>query len=235
MNIDVSKADVGVAIGTATAIAGVLAHLKFDNSVTTALTATGVIATALSSYFKSRGAAKSARESEKSARDSARDVANIAATTSADNTAKTVLVQTVTAERAKWRAEMRDQAERLAALLRAHERGGPEADWEQVDRLRTGIRPAALRHLRVVTRMMPIAQCTTCSTPLRPQASQGQRRTPRWQTNSRSAWRSSSKASGTSQSAKRYRASLASGDAMPAGRRRRVDFTAVPRARAYWR
>jgi len=140
MNIDVSKADFGVAVGTATAIAGILAHLKFDNSVTTALTATGVIATALSGYFKSRSAAKSARESEKSARDSARDVANIAATTSTDNTAKTVLVQTVTAERAKWRAEMRDHVERLVALLRAYERGGSEADWEQVDRLRTGIR-----------------------------------------------------------------------------------------------
>lgn len=140
MSIDVSKADIGVAVGTATAIAGVLAHLKFDSSVTTALTATGVIATALASYIKSRSAARSARESEKSARDSARDVANIAATTSADNTARTVLVQTVTAERAKWRAEMRDHVERLAALLRAHERGGPEADWEQVDRLRTGIR-----------------------------------------------------------------------------------------------
>ena len=140
MTIDVSKADVGVALGTATAIAGVLAHLKFDSSVTSALTAAGVIATALSSYFKSRSAAKSARESEKSARDSAREVANIAATTSTDNTAKTVLVQTVTAERAKWRAEMRDQTERLVALLRARERGGPEADWEQVDRLRTGIR-----------------------------------------------------------------------------------------------
>lgn len=140
MNIDVSKADVGVVIGTATAIAGVLANLMFDSSVTTALTAAGVIATALSSYFKSRSAAKSARESERSAADSARDVANIAATTSADNTAKTVLVQTVTAERAKWRAEMRDQAERLVALLHAHDRGGPGGDWQQVDQLRTGIR-----------------------------------------------------------------------------------------------
>lgn len=140
MNIDVSKADVGAAVGTATAIAGILAHLKFDNSITMALTATGVIATALSGYFKSRSAAKSARESEKSARDSARDVANIAATTATDNTAKTVLVQTVTAERAKWRAEMRDHVERLVALLRTYERGGSEADWERVDRLRTGIR-----------------------------------------------------------------------------------------------
>ncbi len=140
MTVDVSKADVGVAVGTVTAITGVLAHLKFDSSVTAALAAGGVIATALSSYFKSRSAAKSARESEKSARDSAREVAGIAATTSTDNTAKTVLVQTVTAERAKWRAEMRDQTEHLVALLRTHERGGPEANWEQVDRLRTGIR-----------------------------------------------------------------------------------------------
>lgn len=140
MTIDLSKADVGVAVGTVAAIAGVLAHLKVDGSVTSALTAAGVIGTALSSYFKSRSAAKSARESEKSAQDSAREVANIAATTSTDNTAKTVLVQTVTAERAKWRAEMRHQTEHLVALLRAHDRGGPEADWEQVDRLRTGIR-----------------------------------------------------------------------------------------------
>jgi hypothetical protein len=140
MNIEISKADAGVAVGAATAIAGILAHLKFDSSVTTALTAAGVIATTLSSYFKSRSAAKSARESQKSAQDSARDVAKIAATTSTDNTAKTVLVQTITAERAKWRAEMRDQSERLVTLLRAHDRGGAEADWEQAYLLRTGIR-----------------------------------------------------------------------------------------------
>lgn len=140
MSFDVSKADVGAVLGTVTAIAGILANLKFDSSITTFLTAMGVIVTALSSYFKSRVAANSARESEISAQASAREVANIAAATSADNTAKTVLVQTVTAERAKWRAEMRDQAERMAALLRAHERGGLQADWEQVDRLRTGIR-----------------------------------------------------------------------------------------------
>ncbi len=133
MSKNVTNADVGVAVGTVTAIVGVLADLKFDSSVTTALTAAGVIATALLSYFKSRSAARSARQS-------ARDVANIAAATSIDNTAKTVLVQTDTAERAKWRAEMRDQTERLAALLRAHERGGPEVDWVQFDRLRTGIR-----------------------------------------------------------------------------------------------
>lgn len=111
----------------------VLADLKFDSSFTTALTAAGVIATALLSYLKSRSAARSARES-------AREVADIAATASMDNTAKTVLVQTVTAERAKWRAEMRDQTEWLAAILRTHERGGPEIDWVQFDRLRTGIR-----------------------------------------------------------------------------------------------
>ncbi len=133
MSIDVTKSDVGVALGTVTAIVGVIAGLKFDNSVTTALTAAGVIATALSSYFKSRSAARSARES-------AHEVANIAATASIDNTAKTVLVQTVTAERAKWRAEMRDQTERLAAFLCAHERGGSEVDWVEFDRLRTGIR-----------------------------------------------------------------------------------------------
>lgn len=133
MSIDVTKADVGVVVGTVTAIVGVLADLKFDSSVTTALTAAGVIATALASYFKSRSAAKNAQKS-------AREVANIAATASMDNTAKTVLVQTVTAERAKWRAEMRDQTEQLAALLRTDERGGPEVDWVQFDRLRTGIR-----------------------------------------------------------------------------------------------
>lgn len=133
MSIDVTKADVGVALGIFIAIGGVIADLTVDSSVTTALTATGVIATAVLSYFKSRNAARSARES-------AREAAKIAATASIDNTAKTVLVQTVTAERAKWRAEMRDQTERLAALLRTHERGGPEVDWVQFDRLRTGIR-----------------------------------------------------------------------------------------------
>ena len=133
MSNNVTKADVGVAVGTITAIVAALADLKFDSSVTKALTAAGVIATALLSYLKSRSAARSARES-------AREEANIAAAASIDNTAKTVLVQTVTAERAKWRAEMRDQTERLAALLRAHERGEPEVDWVQFDRLRTGIR-----------------------------------------------------------------------------------------------
>ena len=140
MSIDVSRADIGVAIATVTAITGVLANLKFDTTVTTALTATGVIATALASYLKSRSAAKSARESEKSARDSAREVANIAASTSADNTAKTVLVQAVTAERAKWRAEMREQVEQLTALLRAHERRISSTEWERISQLRTGIR-----------------------------------------------------------------------------------------------
>jgi hypothetical protein len=138
--MQISKTDVGVVVGTATALVGILAQLKLDSTVTAALTAAGVTATALFGYFKSRQAAKSARESEKSARESAHDVANIAASTSTDNTAKTVLVQTVTAERAKWRAEMRDCAERLVTLLRAHERAGPEADWEQADRLRTAIR-----------------------------------------------------------------------------------------------
>ena len=133
MSNDVTKADVGVVVGTVTAILGVLADLKFDSSITTALTAAGVIVTALASYFKSRSAAKSAQQS-------AREVANIAAMASVDNTAKTVLVQTVTAERAKWRAEMRNQTEQLVALLRSHGRGGAGVDWEKFDRLRTGIR-----------------------------------------------------------------------------------------------
>jgi hypothetical protein len=47
VSIDVSKADIGVAVATVTAIAGVLANLKFDASITTVLTAIGVIATAL--------------------------------------------------------------------------------------------------------------------------------------------------------------------------------------------
>ena len=145
MSTDVTKADVGAAVGTFVAVVGVLAGLKFDSSVTTALTAAGVIATALASYFKSRSAARSARES-------AREVASIAATASMDNTAKTVLVQTVTAERAKWRAEMRDQTARLAALLRTHERGGTEVDWVQFDRLRTGIR----------LRLNPIGRTPAC-------------------------------------------------------------------------
>lgn len=140
MNIDVSKADVGTWLGTFTALAGIVMNLKFDNSLTDLVTAIGVIATALSSYFKSRSAAKSALESQISAQASAREVANIAATTSTDNTAKTVLVQTVTAERAVWRAEMRDKTERLATMLRSHERGGVGPDWEQVDLLRIGIR-----------------------------------------------------------------------------------------------
>lgn len=126
-------------VGTVTTIAGVLADLKFDNSFTSALTAVGVIVTALASYWKSRSAAKSARESEKAAHASADSVAKIAAKASTDNTSKTVLVQTVTAERATWRAEMREHTSALVKLLHASARS-EEVPWTEVDRLRTGIR-----------------------------------------------------------------------------------------------
>lgn len=139
MKIEVAKEDASVLVGTVTTIAGVLADLKFDNSFTSALTAVGVIVTALASYWKSRSAAKSARESEKAAHASADSVAKIAAKASTDNTSKTVLVQTVTAERATWRAEMREHTSALVMLLHASARS-EEVPWTEVDRLRTGIR-----------------------------------------------------------------------------------------------
>lgn len=139
MKIEIAKEDASVLVGAVTSIAGVVADLKFDNSFTSALTAVGVIVTALASYWKSRSAARSAKESEKAAHASADSVAKIAAKASTDNTSKTVLVQTVTAERATWRAEMREHTSALVMLLRASARSEDVA-WTEVDRLRTGIR-----------------------------------------------------------------------------------------------
>lgn len=132
MDNQLSKIDLGFGLSTITTVAGILAHLKFDPTVATTITALGAIATAVFGFLKARNA-------EKSARNSAREVADIAAKVSADNTSKTVLVETVTAERAKWRAEMREYVERLVALLESSSRG-ETVDWSEVDRLRTGIR-----------------------------------------------------------------------------------------------
>jgi hypothetical protein len=51
----------------------------------------------------------------------------------------TVLVQTVTAERAKWHSELREVVTELVALLHASGRG-EAIEWQKVDRLRSGVR-----------------------------------------------------------------------------------------------
>lgn len=126
------RSDVGVAISSVVAAAGVIATLKFDATFGTIATAVGVIATAILGYLK-------ARRAEASARKNALDVAGISAGAAIETNSKTVLVQTVTAERAKWRSELREVVTELVALLHASSRGDP-VDWQKVDRLRSGVR-----------------------------------------------------------------------------------------------
>lgn len=132
MDLQITKTDVGFVVSALTTIVGAIANVKFDPTVGATLAAIGVIATSAFGYLKARGADRSAKES-------AEKVANIAATASTDNTAKTVLVGTVTAERAKWRAEMRAYAEELIMLLRSSTRL-EAVEWKRVDQLRSGIR-----------------------------------------------------------------------------------------------
>lgn len=131
MNQDL-QTDIGVVASTVTTVAGVIAGLQFSPTLGIIMTAIGVTATAVLGYLKARSA-------EKSARKSAHDVATIAADALVTNNSKTVLVQTVTAERAKWRAEMREHVADLVMLLRASGRS-EIVEWREIDRLRTGVR-----------------------------------------------------------------------------------------------
>jgi hypothetical protein len=121
------KEDFPIVISTIVAAAGVVAGLKFDPT-TGVVTAGGVIFSALLGYFKAKRAEANAR-----------DVATIGATATIETNSKTVLVQTVTNERAKWRSEMRDAAAELTTLLRASG-DGHRIDWQRVNRLRSEIR-----------------------------------------------------------------------------------------------
>ena len=132
MQLGVDKEEIGVVVGAVAAVGAILSRLKLDDTVTSTIAAVGVITTALFGYLK-------ARRAEKSADKSALAVANITADASKQNTSKTVLVQTVTAERAKWRAEMREHVSELVMLLRASTRR-EKVEWQRIDRLRSGVR-----------------------------------------------------------------------------------------------
>lgn len=119
-------------ISSVVAIAGVISTLKFDATLGTIMTAVGVIVTAIIGYVK-------ARRTEAATRKNALDVAGISAGAVLDTNAKTVLVGTVTAERSKWRSELREVVTELTALLRASARN-EMLEWQKVDRLRSGVR-----------------------------------------------------------------------------------------------
>jgi hypothetical protein len=126
------RSDLTVVISSVVAAAGVIATLKFDQTLGTIMTAVGVIATAIFGYIK-------ARRAEAATRKNALDVARISAGAVLDTNAKTVLVETVTTERAKWRSELREVLTELTALLRASARN-ENVEWQKVDRLRSGVR-----------------------------------------------------------------------------------------------
>src|SRR3569623_474192 len=132
MSWSFDRSDITVAISSVVAAIGVVSTLTFDKTLGTIMTAAGVILTASFGYLKARSA-------ESATRKNALDVAGISAGAVIDTNAKTVLVQTVTAERAKWRSELREIVTELVALLRASTRR-EKVDWQRVDRLRSGVR-----------------------------------------------------------------------------------------------
>ncbi|KKW92510.1 hypothetical protein [Sphingobium chungbukense] len=132
MAVEFDRSDLTVVVSSIVAAAGLVSSLTFDKTLGTIMTAGGVILTAIFGYLK-------ARRAETSARRNALDVASISASAAIDTNAKTVLVQTVTAERAKWRSELREVVTELTALLRASARD-EEVIWQKVDQLRSGVR-----------------------------------------------------------------------------------------------
>jgi hypothetical protein len=132
MTVELDRSDLTVVVSSVVAAAGLVSSLTFDKTLGTIMTAAGVIVTAIFGYLK-------ARRAEASARRNALDVAGISAGAAIDTNAKTVLVQTVTAERAKWRSELREVVTELTALLRASAKN-EEVIWQKVDQLRSGVR-----------------------------------------------------------------------------------------------
>ena len=116
-----------IASAVATTVAAVAA-VKIDHNLATIATAVGAVVTALIGYGKARRAEANART-----------VARIAADATLDTNARSVLVQTVTSERAVWRREVRAAAAELATVLREPE-PTPTRDWTKVDRLGSEIR-----------------------------------------------------------------------------------------------
>lgn len=132
MTVELDRSDLTVVVSSVVAAAGLVSSLTFDKTLGTSMTAAGVIVTAIFGYLK-------AHRAEASARRNALDVAGISAGAVIDTNAKTVLVQTVTAERAKWRSELREVVTELTALLRASAKN-EEVIWQKVDQLRSGVR-----------------------------------------------------------------------------------------------
>lgn len=123
-----TRDDFGVLASTVVAAAGAIAALKFDKTIGVAISAGGAFAGSLISYLKARRAEKHALE-----------LAHIPALATIETNAKTVLVQTVTNERAQWRSEIREAAAELISLLRASGEG-QRVDWQRVVRLQTDVR-----------------------------------------------------------------------------------------------
>lgn len=116
-----------IASSIATAIAAIAA-VRIDHNLATVATAAGAVVTALIGYRKTSRVEANARA-----------VARIGADATLDTNARTVLVQTVTSERAVWRREMRSAAAELATILREAD-PTPARDWTRADRLGSEIR-----------------------------------------------------------------------------------------------
>ena len=116
-----------IASSVATVVAAIAA-VSIDHNLATVATAAGAVVTALIGYRKASKADANARA-----------VAHIAADATLDTNARTVLVQTVTAERAVWRREMRSAAAELTTILRELD-PAQNRDWTRLDRLASEIR-----------------------------------------------------------------------------------------------
>lgn len=123
-----TRDDFTVVASTLVAAAGAVAALKFDPTIGVVITAIGAFAGTIVSYLKARRAEKHAFE-----------LAHIPANATLETNAKTVLVQTVTSERAKWRSELREAGAELIALLRVSS-DGRRVDWQRIVRLQTEVR-----------------------------------------------------------------------------------------------
>ena len=130
-----------------TAVAAVVA-VRVDHNLATVATAAGAVVTSLLGYLKARRADANAQT-----------VARIAADAVMGTNAKTVLVETVTAERAVWRRELRAAAAELATALRSSSARRP-FDATRLDHLISEIR------LRLNQRdgSQPLRIAATCST-----------------------------------------------------------------------
>jgi hypothetical protein len=134
-----TREDIGFVASTIVAAIAAIAAMKFDETVGIAIAAFGALAGSIFSYFKAKRAEKHAVK-----------LANIPANATIETTAKTVLVQTITNERAKWRSEIREAAAELIALLRASKEG-KRVDWQRVVRLQTDVRLRLNPHARQAT------------------------------------------------------------------------------------